>query len=1137
MDPITIFSLVSSIITVVDFSKEAIDICEQLVKDGSTSKHTALEQTADSLDAAIADLDEPLDGSPADSSREDKVVTELCCKCRDTASVIRRQLVKLKRDGGLLDAIKKTVQSMRKSDFIEQKRKELEGYERVLNTRILVRLDRRAIQQTQMFEGLLERMNRLTIDAEDEQGRQRNQERARKFDLAMQSLRFPEMFTRQEQIPDAYRNTYEWIFEDSARPETPVRYNWANFAEWLKTGYGTYWIHGKPGSGKSTLMSFIEQDDRTATALQQWAGSNANLLMPSFFFWESGTEKQKSVEGLLQSLLYQILSHAPDLLDAIDVAPFLGPIKKAWTERRLVKTLKNIMVASKDTSTFFCFFIDGLDEFIGDRDILRNVVKDLSNYQNSKTCVSSRPEQSFHRFFRSAPQLRLQDLTHNDIEFYVNDRLGDELLELREQCRQCKSSLPQPHSNQCALSLMTEIVSKASGVFLWVKIVTEQMLSGLRDGDSIVELRQRLDELPQDLERLYAHMLAKLPDSYRREASSYFELLIAMNDFQMYHHEKITVSHIAFLDPEAWHEICAQNLQYFESDSFRHRCDRLPSRILSRCAGLVQIDDSHALTQYSYWLSKGKRQDYRLSFDIASPTGAKFRNITFIHKSVLEFLTSQDNSLLQISKTSGLLSLTRAHLGLGCLFHKLVIQDALSQYGCIGGYADFLMRCLSFLDTRAGEEPLKSSTIEEIDEVTHLAYPMLRIIHSRLNPPEANDWNKRCHPYVFAGPFFFYFSQAEDGNYTTGRPGLIPRLCDELSLYSYYGLLRSVQKIVNTRADSIDWNHLLQCIVYGQFRREHFSIFPSYQQLRDVISQALAHGADLQENLPVRQLLIMDFDNNIGVEFLRNYTYLTALVSQTLLGDSSPARLQLIDYLLTKDVRFDQPILSFLTPSAWDLDSTRTRSARNGPRIQPLLRDVLVRQISLPSFFQHCTQRYKGSKIGEATAAVRFRDLLLAKGVPSSDRFSYYGCYDATSLDEDCSDTTSLDKDVPRLVFYSLDEEQSSLISSLKWLPFCDWDFHISQNYCSTTLPFSDRRPWDEETPDNWSPDQIETTIGTIERVRGSLRKDQFIGYSDSPAFVLGDESTYISHSPEEGSQNSPDLTKNKNTGEVLESD
>lgn len=53
MDPITVFSLVSSIITVVDFSKEAIEICEQLVKDGSVSKHTVLEETADSLGTTL----------------------------------------------------------------------------------------------------------------------------------------------------------------------------------------------------------------------------------------------------------------------------------------------------------------------------------------------------------------------------------------------------------------------------------------------------------------------------------------------------------------------------------------------------------------------------------------------------------------------------------------------------------------------------------------------------------------------------------------------------------------------------------------------------------------------------------------------------------------------------------------------------------------------------------------------------------------------------------------------------------------------------------------------------------------------------------------------------------------------------
>ena len=134
---------------------------------------------------------------------------------------------------------------MRKNEFIEQKKKELEGYERILNTRILVRLDTRAVKQAHVFERLLEKIEKLSIDQQDE----RSRDRIRIYDDFIASLKFPEITSRQEHIPAAYRDTFEWIFQDPGEAVDESRSEWANFAQWLKTGNATYWIHGKPGSG------------------------------------------------------------------------------------------------------------------------------------------------------------------------------------------------------------------------------------------------------------------------------------------------------------------------------------------------------------------------------------------------------------------------------------------------------------------------------------------------------------------------------------------------------------------------------------------------------------------------------------------------------------------------------------------------------------------------------------------------------------------------------------------------------------------------------------------------------------------------------------------------------------------------
>lgn len=63
---------------------------------------------------------------------------------------------------------------------------------------------------------------------------------------------------------------------------------WTNFASWLEhkvevpAKNQTYWINGKAGSGKSTLMKFILEHDKLYESLRKWAGSST-LLILNFF--------------------------------------------------------------------------------------------------------------------------------------------------------------------------------------------------------------------------------------------------------------------------------------------------------------------------------------------------------------------------------------------------------------------------------------------------------------------------------------------------------------------------------------------------------------------------------------------------------------------------------------------------------------------------------------------------------------------------------------------------------------------------------------------------------------------------------------------------------------------------------------
>jgi ABC-type transport system involved in cytochrome bd biosynthesis fused ATPase/permease subunit len=108
---------------------------------------------------------------------------------------------------------------------------------------------------------------------------QRSIDTRARTDALLKSLFFEDYKSRQEQVEEAYTETFSWIFDD--RPNAVG--SWHNFALWLREGETIYWIQGKAGAGKSTLMSFIVDEEQTSTELQCWASaSNQSLCKGPF---------------------------------------------------------------------------------------------------------------------------------------------------------------------------------------------------------------------------------------------------------------------------------------------------------------------------------------------------------------------------------------------------------------------------------------------------------------------------------------------------------------------------------------------------------------------------------------------------------------------------------------------------------------------------------------------------------------------------------------------------------------------------------------------------------------------------------------------------------------------------------------
>jgi hypothetical protein len=214
-------------------------------------------------------------------------------------------------------------------------------------------------------------------------------------------LWFRGMLDRETHISEAHGKTFEWVFqgqEHSTRPHISR----ADFPTWLQDNKSIYWITGKPGSGKSTLMKFLTQHADTKQYLSKWA-NGTELATFSFYFWNSGSNLQKSPEGLLRTFLFQALEAKPELADTIFPQrlancamhqyalsnPFTQVGTLSWTNAELVQAFDTLLMRMAKTSKI-CLFIDALDEFDGDPSDIVDLVQGMKS-PNIKICISSRP--------------------------------------------------------------------------------------------------------------------------------------------------------------------------------------------------------------------------------------------------------------------------------------------------------------------------------------------------------------------------------------------------------------------------------------------------------------------------------------------------------------------------------------------------------------------------------------------------------------------------------------------------------------------------------------------------------------------------------------------------------------------------
>lgn len=445
--------------------------------------------------------------------------TQLLVKIFDLVDPAKLKTEILAESKGLLATTLQQVASGQQ-DLSQQILKALEGAQDRLNSEYL--RNQRMIEQHMAATTRDLRHERTRVQQEKS-----DNEKRRDWDQLLKSLHFDARTERVNMIRQEYSDTCRWIFRPSTEYGLASDHNpqqgypgshpqtWPCFTTWLQSkGQPIYWICGKPGSGKSTLMKFIASDESPIRdSLEQW---QPDVQLLSHYFWLAGSPMQNNIKGFLCSLVYQVLSQdVSAALNLLESNPDIARKSSAvdWDPTELRRILINL---THQPAKSFCIFIDGLDE-LSPEESPRDLIDIITEPQSPqiKLCLSSRPEPAMKMYLGHYPTLPMHIFIQDDIRKYAEGILNQAM----------------SHRNDTfeVDRIVDELVSEADGVFLWTVLVTRSLERGIENGDSHQLLVERLRQMPKSISELYSSMWQRCeddPETYQKGFSQFMNLMI-----------------------------------------------------------------------------------------------------------------------------------------------------------------------------------------------------------------------------------------------------------------------------------------------------------------------------------------------------------------------------------------------------------------------------------------------------------------------------------------------------------------------------------------------------------------------------------------------------------------------------------
>ncbi|KAI1423684.1 hypothetical protein F5Y12DRAFT_517419 [Xylaria sp. FL1777] len=255
--------------------------------------------------------------------------------------------------------------------------------------------------------------------------------------------------------------------------------------EWLSTSPTSsqiLWITGPPGSGKSVLSSFVIgflRNRRSADSCQ-------------YHFFLGGHRQKRTISYLIRSIAFQVAVSFPyfgaqliNLHEATDITFERQKISFIWE-----KIFEGLLFRLPGQPPMF-WVIDGLDEAESPTELFRLLSRTKSDVKLKVMLVSRATKDLSNDIAHLLPSIVRETLAASDTAEDIREYISSVIQKI----------FPREFRHD---EIVQDIVTKASGSFLWVKLTLEKLKDNWYTQDDI---RKALDELPIGMEPLYERMM------------------------------------------------------------------------------------------------------------------------------------------------------------------------------------------------------------------------------------------------------------------------------------------------------------------------------------------------------------------------------------------------------------------------------------------------------------------------------------------------------------------------------------------------------------------------------------------------------------------------------------------------------